>query len=76
MPLHSIDAAIQTTIADKIISRPPNKRTGEPISIVTARKWLQELGAAFEYFSHPDSRIGWVPPYLQWREKFSITDTP
>jgi hypothetical protein len=75
MPLHSIDAAHQQTIRETILALPPNRINGEPISIITAKKWLQELGAAFEWFSHPDSRIGWIPPYLQWREKFSITDT-
>ena len=74
MPLQDIDAAVHRILTDKIINLPPNRTTGKPISIVTARWWLRELGAAFEWFSHPDSRIGWIPPYPQWREKFSIND--
>jgi hypothetical protein len=74
MPLQDIDAAVHRILTDKIINLPPNRTTGKPISIVTARWWLRELGAAFEWFSHLDSRIGWIPPYPQWREKFSIID--
>ncbi len=29
---------------------------------------------AFDWFSHPDSKIGWIPPYPQWREKFTLND--
>jgi len=29
---------------------------------------------AFNWFSHPDSKIGWMAPYPQWREKCTLND--
>jgi integrase len=73
-PLHNIDGAALGSIRDTLLARPPRVTDGKPISVATVKKWFMELGMAFSWFSHPDSRIGWQPPYPQWREKFTLDD--
>jgi hypothetical protein len=72
LPIHQIQAPELKQISGILIARPKCKNKDEAISVSTLRNWLMHLAMAFDWFSHPATKIGWTVPYFQWKENFTL----